>query len=215
MQDFLAREDEFNRRVLTPILDGVWKEDATCVDVSFECGFGCYYTREEGAGWLKHEEYDGHTMQINDFPPGVPTTRECMEASMLKAMRALRTIYTSDPFSVDAYSTGKGVSYRDGYLYNAVEALSSRWTEGEPVDVRSFFSWEDEIALYRSLLHERSKPAEGRFLAVDEAVRVMSDALRHSECWLKRIHACEAIRSQVLNPAQLAMAEELCQLNKD
>lgn len=213
MQDFLAREDESNRRVLAPVLDGMWKEDATCVDVSFGWGFGCYYTREEGARWLKHEEYDGHTMRVNDFPPGVPTTRECMEASMLEAMRALRTIYTSEPFS-----TGTGVSYRDGYLYDAVEALSSKWTEGEPVDVRSFFSWEDEIALYRSLLHERSKSVEGRSLAVDsvgEVVRVMSDALRHSECWLKRIHACEAIRSQVLNPAQLAMAEELCQLNED
>ncbi|BBI30162.1 hypothetical protein QKT49_gp022 [Acanthamoeba castellanii medusavirus] len=191
MQELLTREEKHNKRLLKPFLDALWSDGAPSYHLMF-------------VGKLRAYAYDARWYRNYD-PSKTTVTRELMENDLLRSLRRAERINAAGERSRMCVEEEKS------YISVAIEALCTGIAyDAELVTTgRSFLDWDDEIALWRRMLDERmaAKP-------ISSALERASDRLRCAECWLRRIYACEAMRTHVLFPAQLALAENVCPLSE-
>lgn len=190
MQELLAREEEHNKRLLKPFLDEVWSGEIPKANFIL---FG----QEGGFHYV-----EGCWSNCND--PKTAVTRKSMEIALLRCLRYAFCISTG---GIDVGTTIV-VRGEHTYISKAIDAICAGAGDDEsPITGSSFLRWEDEIPLWQAIVDERLAKHPG-------ALQQASALLRCSALWLQRMHACEEMRSRVLFPAQLALAENVCPLSE-
>ncbi|QPB44208.1 hypothetical protein [Medusavirus stheno T3] len=188
MQELLAREEAHNRRLLKPLLDAVWSDEGARKHYHVTAESCIEFTNN--MGWCQ-----GVAM--------TPVTREWMERRLLTCMRHGECIRAVGRDLSSNVFIDEGASY----VMAAIQALN-QGNEDQPTTARSFLVWEEEAALWTGILAKRM--GESR----STALMHISDKLRCATCWLRRIYACEAMRTHVLFPAQLEIAQDVYPLEK-
>jgi hypothetical protein len=194
MQELLAREEAHNQRLLASFLDAAWSV-AKPTHYLITTMMPHHSYGHNGKHWRKH---DGSETIV---------TRGVMEQELLARLRCA--------YDINATCDNSKISVkgRDSYLYITIQAVCAGAGDADlSTTGAAFLRWEDEVALLRQVVDQRLAKRES---VIGPVLLEHADGLlRCAECWLRRIYACEAMRTHVIFPAQLENAQGVYPLEK-